>query len=148
VDVADDAALAAATNPHAARPAPAPGGVLAATPDQYPLFWSLSFAMTAAAWRDRTTPRFDEGYEGYGGEDTDFAFALRDAGTPMAWVGGADAYHQYHPTSKPPWQHLDDILRNGRRFAQRWGQWPMTGWLEAFEQAGAITRTGDSWARS
>jgi N-acetylglucosaminyl-diphospho-decaprenol L-rhamnosyltransferase len=139
VDVTDGDALAAATNPHAARPAPAPGEVLPATPEQYPLFWSLSFAMTADAWRD--APRFEEGYEGYGGEDTDFAFALRDSGTPMAWVGGAHAYHQYHPTSKPPWQHLDDILRNGRRFAERWGQWPMTGWLEAFEEAGAIRRS-------
>ena len=142
VDVLHDQALTEATNPHAARPSPSPGEVLRATPEQYPLFWSLSFAMTAAAWRGFGTPRFDEGYEGYGGEDTDFAFALRDTKTPMAWVGGAHAYHQHHPTSSPPWQHLDDILRNGRRFADRWGEWPMTGWLEAFEQAGAIRREG------
>ena len=73
---------------------------------------------------------------------------MRDAGTPLAWVGGAHAYHQHHPTSSPPWQHLDDILRNGRRFANRWGHWPMTGWLEAFERAGAVRRDGDDWIRT
>ena len=93
-------------------------------------------------------PRFDERYEGYGGEDTDFGFRLRDAGVPLVWVGGAHAYHQYHPTSVPPWQHLDDILRNGRHFAQRWGRWPMTGWLDAFERAGAIRCDGPDWVRA
>ncbi|PRY67679.1 GT2 family glycosyltransferase [Glaciihabitans tibetensis] len=146
IDVTDATALVTATNPHTARPAPPPGQVLPATPDQYTLFWSLSFSMTASTWA--TTPRFDEGYEGYGGEDTDFAFALRSSGIPMAWVGGAHAYHQHHPTSSPPWQHLDDILRNGRRFADRWGQWPMTGWLEAFERGGAVRRDGDGWVRA
>jgi N-acetylglucosaminyl-diphospho-decaprenol L-rhamnosyltransferase len=146
VDVSDSAQLVSATNPHPARPAPVPGQVVAASPAQYPLFWSLSFALTARAWTG--LPRFDEGYEGYGGEDTDFAFALRDAGTPLAWVGGAHAYHQHHPTTSPPWQHLDDILRNGRRFADRWGQWPMTGWLEAFEREGAVRRNGDDWVRT
>ena len=50
--------------------------------------------------------------------------------------------------SSPPVQHLDDILRNGRRFADRWGQWPMTGWLEAFEREGAVRRDGDGWVRT
>jgi N-acetylglucosaminyl-diphospho-decaprenol L-rhamnosyltransferase len=145
VDVADAATLVAATRPHAARPSPAPGALEQATGDQYPLFWSLSFALTAAAWTSADMPRFDEGYQGYGGEDTDFAFALREAATPIFWVGGAHAYHQHHPTSSPPWQHLNDILRNGRRFADRWGTWPMTGWLEAFEREGAVARDGEDW---
>jgi N-acetylglucosaminyl-diphospho-decaprenol L-rhamnosyltransferase len=146
VDVGDAAHLVSATNPHPARPAPAPGQVVQASPAEYPLFWSLSFALTARAWAGLV--RFDEGYEGYGGEDTDFAFALRDTSTPLVWVGGAHAYHQHHPTTSPPWQHLDDILRNGRRFAGRWGQWPMTGWLAAFEREGAVRRDGDDWVRT
>jgi N-acetylglucosaminyl-diphospho-decaprenol L-rhamnosyltransferase len=146
VDVTDADALAAATHPHAARPAPADGEVVQATDAQYPLFWSLSFALTADAWA--RSPRFDESYEGYGGEDTDFAFALRNSNIPLAWVGGAHAYHQYHPTSKPPWQHLDDILRNGSLFAKRWHEWPMTGWLEAFEEGGAVRRDGTDWVKA
>ena len=49
--------------------------------------------------------------------------------------------------SSPPWQHLDDILRNGAAFSERWGEWPMGGWLEAFAAAGAIERRGDGWVR-
>jgi len=143
VDVDDPAVLAGLTAPHAARPAPPAGAVIRAGDDDYRLFWSLSFALTAEAWS--TGPRFDEEFVGYGGEDTDFAYALRRAGRPLAWVGGAHAYHQHHPTSSPPWQHLDDVLRNGRLFAERWGEWPMTGWLEAFERGGAVRRGPRGW---
>lgn len=139
------AALAAATAPHAARPAPPAGVDLVAEPEDYPLFWSLSFAVGAATWTG--VGGFDEGYEGYGGEDTDFAFAMRAGSMPLVWVGGADAYHQHHPTTSPPWQHLDDILRNGARFAAKWGEWPMRGWLDAFAAAGAIEWRGDAWRR-
>jgi GT2 family glycosyltransferase len=143
--VDDPAALAAATRPHPARPAPPDGAVLPAADDEYDLFWSLSFALTADRWR--RGPRFDERYQGYGGEDTDYAARLRAEGVPLAWVGGAHAYHQHHPTSSPPWQHLDDVLRNGALFAQRWGRWPMLGWLREFEAAGAVRRDADGWRR-
>ncbi|GAA4680215.1 glycosyltransferase family 2 protein [Frondihabitans cladoniiphilus] len=139
------AALAEATAPHPARPAPPEGSTVVAAASEYTLFWSLSFAVTAASWR--TLGGFDTGYEGYGGEDTDFAFTARAAGAPLVWVGGADAYHQHHPTSSPPWQHLDDILRNGARFASRWETWPMEGWLRAFADAGAIEWHAGSWRR-
>ncbi|HYJ48613.1 MAG TPA: galactosyltransferase-related protein [Microbacterium sp.] len=145
-DVSDGGALAAATAPHPARPNPADGAVQAASADEYPLFWSLSFAVGADAWR--RIGGFDEAYEGYGGEDTDFAFRLRSRAVPLLWVGGAHAYHQYHETSTPPWQHLDDILRNGARFAARWGEWPMTGWLSAFAEDGAVRWDGSSWHRT
>ncbi|MEH3089905.1 MAG: glycosyltransferase [Microbacterium arborescens] len=141
----DPAALAAATAPHTARPAPEAGALVRAGQDEYPLFWSLSFATTPAVWN--AVGGFDEVYAGYGGEDTDFAFTLREGGVPLVWVGGADAYHQHHATSSPPWQHLDDILRNGAIFAAKWGAWPMTGWLEAFETGGAVERTPDGWRR-
>jgi N-acetylglucosaminyl-diphospho-decaprenol L-rhamnosyltransferase len=138
-------ALPALTAPHAARPAPSDGENVVAGPDDYRLFWSLSFAVTTPTWQ--RLGGFDEAYEGYGGEDTDLAWTARKAGIPLVWTGGAHAYHQYHPTSSPPWQHLDDILRNGRLFAERWGFWPMQGWLEAFAAEGAIEQTITGWQR-
>ena len=146
VSPTDPAALPGLTAPHAARPSPPDGEVVLAGPGEHRLFWSLSFAVTAQTWR--TVGGFHEAFEGYGGEDTDFAYAARAAGVPLVWVGGAHAYHQHHPTSAPPWQHLDDILRNGRLFADRWGSWPMQGWLDAFAAAGAIEREPTGWRRA
>lgn len=137
--------LPAVTRPHRARPALPAGVTRAATPDEYDLFWSLSFAVTAETWE--CLGGFHDAYEGYGAEDTDLAWTARAAGIPLVWTGGADAYHQWHPVSSPPWQHLDDILRNGETFHRRWGVWPMGGWLDAFAAAGAIERRGDAWGR-
>ncbi|GAA2712748.1 glycosyltransferase family 2 protein [Actinoplanes palleronii] len=142
----DATALAALTAPHAARPAPPDGENVVAGPADHRLFWSLSFAVTAPTWR--TLGGFDEAFEGYGGEDTDLAYTAKQAAVPLVWVGGAHAYHQHHPTSSPPWQHLDDILRNGRLFADRWGFWPMRGWLDAFAAAGAVEETPAGWQRT
>ena len=114
--------------PHPARPAPAPGHLV--TGGETSLFWSLSFAVTLETWQ--RTGGFCTEYEGYGGEDTDFAQAAAERGQGLVWVGGAVAYHQHHPSTIPPVQHVDDILRNGALFAHRWGWWPMQGWLEAF----------------
>ncbi|MBA4609630.1 glycosyltransferase family 2 protein [Aeromicrobium sp. Marseille-Q0843] len=135
--------LGAWDSPHPARPAPAPGERLAGgDPD---LFWSLSFALHRDAWR--WIGGFHEGYAGYGGEDTDFAQCAAAAGVGIGWTGGARAFHQHHPVQRPPVGHLDDILRNGRLFRRRWGRWPMTGWLEQFEERGLVERVGDDWVR-
>ena len=132
----DLAALATLDAPHAARPAPAPGERLTgADPD---LFWSLSFACSADAWR--RTGGFCEDYVGYGGEDTDFARVVLDAGLGLGWVGAARAYHQWHPVSRPPVEHVDDIVRNAEIFRTRWGAVPMLGWLEAFAERGLVRR--------
>ena len=140
----DEAALARPElldAPHPARPDPAPGELLTgAEPD---LFWSLSFALHRRAWE--RAGGFHEGYSGYGGEDTDFAQGCVAAGVDLGWVGSARAYHQHHPTTSPPVQHLDDVLRNGALFASRWGRWPMLGWLEAFEERGLVRRVGGGW---
>ena len=61
----------------------------------------------------------------------------------MRWVGGAHAFHQFHPTADPPVHHLDHILRNAKIFHQRWGWWPTQGWLAAFEARGLIDRAAD-----
>jgi GT2 family glycosyltransferase len=142
----DVRALDALTRPHPARPLPEDGEVQQADAAAYDLFWSLSFAVTASTWR--SLGGFSDAFQGYGAEDTDFAWRARANDVPLLWVGGAHAYHQWHPTSNPPWQHLDDILRNGATFARRWGRWPMGGWLEKFEAAGAIEWDGSGWRRN
>lgn len=123
-------------NPHPARPAPPPGARVPAA--QTELFWSLSFALSTAAWE--RIGGFDEDFVGYGGEDTDFAFRARDRGVGLTWLGSARAFHQYHPVQSPPREHLADIVRNATLFQRRWGSWPMTGWLDAFEREGLVHR--------
>lgn len=120
--------------PHPARPVP-PAGATELSRDVR-LFWSLNFAITAADWR--AVDGFHSGYRGYGGEDTDFARTVGAQGGGLGWIGGAGAFHQHHPTSSPPWQHLSAIVRNAHVFRERWGRFPMEGWLEAFADAGAI----------
>lgn len=128
-------------DPHPARAMPPPGQrVLGAPPE---LFWSLSFALSAAAWR--RTGGFCEEYAGYGGEDTDFGLLVTERGLEHGWLGDARAYHQHHPTSSPPVQHVADVVRNGALFHRRWGWWPMQGWLEAFEERGLVVRDGEGW---
>ena len=127
-------ALAALTAPHPARPNPPTGTVEHG--DNFDLFWSLSFAVTAPTWTE--LGGFCEDYTGYGGEDTDFAATAVASGMGLRWVGGAHAYHQWHPVSNPPVEHLDDIVANARTFFDRWGRWPMVGWLDAFAARGLI----------
>lgn len=131
--------LEAATAPHPVRPDPKPG--VLAVGDNHDLFWSLSFATVADTWH--AIGGFHEGYRGYGGEDTDFAATARSRDIPIVWVGGAHAYHQHHPVSSPPIEHLDDIIANSAVFHRRWGRWPMPGWLDEFEASGLIARSPD-----
>jgi GT2 family glycosyltransferase len=126
---------------HGFRPRPPSGAV---ETGRHELFWSLSFAVTAETWR--RLGGFHEEYAGYGAEDTDLGMTARERGIPVAWVGGAEAFHQHHETHDPPVQHLHDILSNGRVFARRWGTWPMRGWLDAFVERGLVRldpTTGD-----
>jgi len=131
--------------PHPARPVPGDGEVLVAS--DHRLFWSLSFAVTARVWT--AVGGFCEDYAGYGGEDTDFAETAAAAGIGLRWVGGATAYHQHHPVSRPPVEHVDDVLRNGAIFHRRWGWWPMRGWLDAFTERGLVRHDTDTdtWVR-
>lgn len=124
--------------PHPARPVPADESCVRASDVR--LFWSLSFAVTVTDWH--LVGGFDEAYEGYGGEDTDFALRVDDTGGELWWLGGAAAYHQYHPVADPPVQHLADIVRNANRFRRRWGWSPMEGWLQRFVDDGLVTPCG------
>ena len=70
------------------------------------------------------------------------------SGLELGWTGSARAYHQHHESHDPPLGHVDDILRNGRIFHDRWGYWPMTGWLEEFERRGIVRRRNGHWERA
>jgi len=131
-DVAEAFAGAPVGNPHPARPTPVPGTVISSK--DWQLFWSLSFAVSAATWL--ALGGFCEQYSGYGAEDTDLGYRAFLAGIDIGWIGGADAYHQYHPTERPPVRHLRDIVSNATVFHARWGFWPMEGWLAAFRERG------------
>ncbi|MFI6866575.1 glycosyltransferase family 2 protein [Nocardia sp. NPDC050406] len=125
-------------DPHPARPAPQDDQVLPG--GDHNLFWSLSFAVPARTWC--RTGGFDTRYRGYGAEDTDFAYRAAHAGIDLRWVGGAHAYHQHHPISDPPTEHLADIVSNARIFFRRWGFWPMRGWLDEFTRLGLLEWVG------
>ncbi len=114
------------------RPHPQPGESIRS--GDWQLFWSLSFAVSADTWR--RVGGFHEAYVGYGAEDTDLGLLAHHKGIDLRWVGGADAFHQYHPTTALPVAHLDDIIRNAGIFQRRWGCWPMEGWLRGFQDAG------------
>jgi len=133
-DAADAEQLARLAVPHPARPAPDDGVLVPEC--RYELFWSLSFAIRRADYE--ALGGFCEEYVGYGGEDTDLAFTARKLGLPFSWVGGAWAWHQYHPIEDPPRSHLADIVANAAVFRRRWGRWPMEGWLRAFADEGLI----------
>lgn len=98
--------------------------------------WGLSFALMRQD--HQRAGGMDEGYIGYGGEETDYAWRLAAADVPLYWVGGALAWHQHHPMYAPPWPHFEAIIANARRFYQRWEQWCMEYWLNQFHEAGAI----------
>ncbi len=119
---------------HSDRGGPPAQGIEICT--DYRCFWSLNFAMRRATFV--ATGGFDEGYVGYGGEDTDFGKALFGAGIPVAWMKGGLAYHQYHPHHMPPVHHLDSVIRNAERFEAKWGYRTMGHWLYAFRLMGLI----------
>jgi GT2 family glycosyltransferase len=119
---------------HPARPVPGESQLL--TGGDHTLFWSLSFALCPPQWT--RIGGFDERYDGYGAEDTDFGQRAKSHDVALTWVGGAWAFHQHHPTNDPPTQHLVDILRNAELFHERWGWWPMRGWLDDFRRLGLI----------
>ena len=131
--------LEARAEPHPRRPRLPEGESLISLP--YHLFWSLSFGLQAAEFA--RLGGFDAAYQGYGGEDTDFAFNARQSRLPF-YGCDARAYHQHHPVYSPPYNHLRDIVTNARRFHDKWQMWPMEGWLKQFEAEGLIDWQSDA----
>jgi hypothetical protein len=109
------------------------------------LFWSLAFAIRQATFG--RLGGFDEGFVGYGGEDTDLGFRAQALGIPLLFTGSTVAFHQYHRFSDPPLQHLENIVANANRFRARHGFWPMEGWLRAFLRRGFVVPVGPSELR-
>ena len=132
VDAGEIDSVALLGRPHPARPELSAGWSTESA--DWRLFWSLSFAVSNLTWQQ--LGGFCEKYRGYGAEDTDFGYTAFRAGVNIRWLGGADAYHQYHDTQDPPVQHLRDIVSNATVFHRRWGFWPMLGWLTAFRDLG------------
>lgn len=102
----------------------------------YARFWSLNFAISRA--RFEQSGGFDERFVGYGAEDTDFSKMLAQKGVPLAFVGGAACYHQYHAHHMPPTHHFDSVVRNAQLFEEKWGYRTMDQWLYAFYRMGLI----------
>lgn len=108
--------------------------------DDYRCFWSLNFALTMSLFE--RLGGFDDRYDGYGGEDTDFGRTVVSKGHSLWWARGAKAYHQYHPHHMPPVHHIDSVLRNSARFEAKWNEPTMEHWLRAFELMGLVEREG------
>lgn len=133
VDACDDETLRQVATFHEGRPRP---GQRPGPAPSWQMFWSLSFAVDTTTWH--RIGGFDEDYTGYGGEDTDFARTAHEIGVPFWYDGDAIAFHQHHAVSSPPVEHVDDIVANARRYRDKWGSWPMEGWLEEFAARGLI----------
>ena len=101
------------------------------------LFWSLSFAVAPAV--HRALGGFDEGYLGYGAEDTDYGLRAAETGVGLWLIAGAWAYHQPHPPTAE--RDLAHVLANARRFHGRWGFWPMNDRLARWAADGVIEWT-------
>ena len=129
----DEAAMQARGRPHPVRTFPKTGIRVEANVG---LFWSLAFAMRRDSFE--RLGGFDEGFSGYGAEDTDLAFRARDAGLPLLFTGSTRAFHQHHAMHDPPLHHFADIVANSNRFRALHGIWPMEGWLDAFAALGLV----------
>lgn len=101
--------------------------------DEVDMFCSLCFATHRETFEK--VGGFDERFEGYGGEDTDFAYAGKQAGVEFGYVG-TRAFHQHRDSCSPPIDKLDEIVRNAKLFREKWGFWPMRKWLDEFAVRG------------
>lgn len=134
---ADELLLRRAGRPHPERVAlfPAPDAVRCDAAHE--LFWSLNFAVRRQTFRERIGG-FDESYRGYGIEDTDFAMRAARADVPLAWVGGATAFHQHHQPTRLRPEGVPALVENARRYRERWGDWPAKGWLAELDAIGLV----------
>jgi GT2 family glycosyltransferase len=134
---ADERLLRRAGRPHPERAGlfPAPGAVRG--DERHELFWSLNFAVRRDTFIERIGG-FDEDYRGYGIEDTDFAVRAARAGVPVAWVGGALAFHQHHEPTRLRPEETAALVDNARRYRDRWGEWPARGWLTELATKGLV----------
>ncbi len=103
--------------------------------DDYGQFWSLCFYMNANLFFE--IGGFDEDYNGYGAEDTDFAFKCRDLKIPF-FLTDTNVYHQQHAFMRPPLNSMEAIVDNSNLFYSKWNVWPMSYHLQKFNDLGFI----------
>lgn len=125
---------------HAHRERPPSSGV--ALSSRHELVWGLHMGMRRSTFE--RLGGFDESYRGYAGEDTDLAVTARASGVPVGLVADADVFHQHHDVWEPPVQQLEATLDNARRFHEKWGRWPMEGWLGELVRLGLIEWSPDA----
>lgn len=130
----DFEALRELSRPHPHREAVPSSGVVLS--DRHELVWGLCMAMRHSTFE--RAGGFDEGYGGYAGEDTDLGRVLADMGVPVALVADAVVLHQHHDSYDPPVQQLRATVANAQRYRDKWGAWPMEGWLEGFRDRGLV----------
>jgi GT2 family glycosyltransferase len=126
--------LATVGRPHPARERPPKAGVRFGA--RHELVWGLCMAMRRDTFE--RSGGFDTSYDGYAGEDTDLARTLASMGIPAGLVGGAFVLHRHHDSFEPPLQQLRATTDNARRFHEKWGDWPMGGWLAGFRDLGLV----------
>ena len=56
----------------------------------------------------------------------------------LALVGDAVVLHQHHDSFDPPVQQLRATVANAQRYRDKWGTWPMEGWLRGFTDLGLL----------
>jgi N-acetylglucosaminyl-diphospho-decaprenol L-rhamnosyltransferase len=134
---ATEDAMRRAASPRRERVDLFPTGGKVRLDDRHELFWSLNFAVRRATFEQRIGG-FDPAYRGYGIEDTDFAMRAARAAVPLAWVGGALAFHQHHPPTRRRPDGVDALVENARRYRERWGDWPAKGWLTELAALGMV----------
>lgn len=134
--------LSRLARPHPRRPRPPdqPGRVDLSLP--HGLVWGLCMAVRASTFAE--IGGFDESYLGYAGEDTDLGRAMKASGRPAGHVGGATILHQHHDSFEPPLHQMAATVLNAQRYRDKWGDWPMQGWLAQFERLGLIFWGADS----
>ncbi|MBL4678958.1 MAG: glycosyltransferase [Mucilaginibacter sp.] len=119
---------------------PSRQSIPAGRPVDHLQFWSLIFAVRKLTFQK--LGGFDEKFVGYGAEDTDFAMTFNEANMKLIFVKDY-VLHQYHDKYDPPLNYFESIIKNAKRYKQKWDVLPMRRWLSAFENMGLITIDAD-----
>lgn len=64
---------------------------------------------------------------------------------PVSWA--PTSWSSWMDVESPPVRHLDAILSNAAIFHRRWGEWPMTTWLQGFADLGLLEYVDGHWQR-
>ncbi len=136
------AELQSSARPHPGRPTPKFETVAVDLSFRHELVWGLCMGMRASTFHE--VGGFDESFRGYAGEDTDLAMAVEHSGRPAGLVTRAIVLHQHHDSFEPPLHQLRATIANAQRYREKWGVWPMGGWLAQFADLGLITWSDES----